>query len=55
MNISLAGCAGMMHTQEVASLGMGLVYEMSEEAGSEELVEMLVGTLMEGRKYVQHQ
>ena len=37
-------------TQEVASRGMGLVYDMSAEEGRGELVEMLVGTLMEGRK-----
>ena len=31
---------------------MGLVYEMSPAAEKEELVKLLVGTLMEGRKYV---
>lgn len=39
-------------TQEVASRGMGLVYDMSEASQKEALVGMLVGTLLEGRKYV---
>lgn len=38
-------------TQEVASRGMGLVYDMSESSQKEALVGMLVGTLLEGRKY----
>ena len=37
-------------TQEVAARGMGLVYDMSEAGSREELVQSLVGTLMEGRK-----
>ena len=37
-------------TQEVASRGMGLVYEMSPPSERETLVNLLVGTLMEGRK-----
>ena len=37
-------------TQEVASRGMGLVYEMSPATEKEELVKLLVGTLVEGRK-----
>lgn len=36
--------------QEMASRGLGLVYELSESSQKEELVEMLVGTLVEGRK-----
>ena len=40
-------------TQEVASRGMGLVYEMSPPSEREALVNLLVGTLMEGRKYCQ--
>ena len=39
-------------TQEVASRGMGLVYELSGPAHREELVGMLVDTLMEGRRLV---
>ena len=39
-------------TQEVASRGMALVYDMSEPSQKEALVGMLVGTLLEGRKYV---
>ena len=39
-------------TQEVASRGMSLVYDMSEASQKEALVGMLVGTLLEGRKYV---
>lgn len=31
---------------------MGLVYDMSEASQKEALVGMLVGTLLEGRKYV---
>lgn len=38
--------------QEVASRGMGLVYDMSDSSQKEALVGMLVGTLLEGRKYV---
>lgn len=37
-------------TQEVASRGMGLIYELSSPAHREELVGMLVDTLMEGRR-----
>ena len=39
-------------TQEVASCGMALVYDMSEPSQKEALVGALVGTLLEGRKYV---
>ncbi len=38
-------------TQEVASRGMGLVYEMSPPSEREALVNLLVGTLMEGRRF----
>ncbi|XP_064386642.1 proteasome adapter and scaffold protein ECM29-like isoform X2 [Halichondria panicea] len=37
-------------TQEIASRGMGLVYEMSPPSEREALVNLLVGTLMEGRR-----
>ena len=37
-------------TQEVASRGLGLVYEHSDSSQKESLVRILVGTLMEGRK-----
>ncbi len=37
-------------TQEIASRGIGLVYEMSPPSEREALVNLLVGTLMEGRK-----
>lgn len=37
-------------TQEVASRGMGLVYEMSPPSEREALVNLLVGTLVEGRR-----
>jgi len=36
--------------QEVASRGLGLVYERSDSSQREDLVGILVGTLMEGRK-----
>lgn len=36
--------------QEVASQGLVLIYELSESSQKESLVEILVGTLMEGRK-----
>ena len=39
-------------TQEVASRGMSLVYDMSEASQKEALVGMLVGTLLEGRRYI---
>ncbi len=38
-------------TQEIASRGMGLVYEMSPPSEREALVNLLVGTLMEGRRF----
>ena len=41
-------------TQEVASRGMSLVYDMSEASQKEALVGMLVGTLLEGRKYAHY-
>ncbi len=37
-------------TQEVASRGMGVLYELSQGNGRDDLVKMLVETLMEGRK-----
>ena len=39
-------------TQEVASRGMSLVYDMSEASQKEALVGMLVGTLLEGRRLI---
>lgn len=36
--------------QEVASHGLGVVYDLSDSAQKEELVHLLVGTLMEGRR-----
>ncbi len=36
--------------QEVASRGLVLVYELSDPSQKESLVDVLVGTLMEGRK-----
>ena len=36
--------------QEVASRGLVLVYELSEPSQKESLVDVLVGTLMDGRK-----
>ena len=37
-------------TQEVASKGLGLVYELGGEERKEELVKLLVDTLMSGRR-----
>ncbi|KAI9097418.1 proteasome stabiliser-domain-containing protein [Phlyctochytrium arcticum] len=37
-------------TQEIASKGMSLVFEIGDESGRSELVESLVSTLMEGKK-----
>ena len=36
--------------QEVASHGLGLVYDLSDSAQKKELVHLLVETLMEGRR-----
>ena len=36
--------------QEVASRGLVLVYDLSEPSQKESLVDVLVGTLLEGRK-----
>ncbi len=38
-------------TQEAASHGLGVVYDLSDSSQKEELVRLLVGTLMEGRRY----
>ena len=43
-------CTGADLTQEVASKGLGLVYELGGEERREELVKLLVDTLMSGRK-----
>ena len=37
-------------TQEVAARGMGLTYELCDSSTKQEMVQSLVGTLMEGRK-----
>eukprot|EP00051_Salpingoeca_urceolata_P011781 m.146336 g.146336 ORF g.146336 m.146336 type:complete len:1908 (-) comp17250_c0_seq1:152-5875(-) len=38
------------NTQDIASKGMGVVYELGDEAVRKELVQVLVGTLTEGRR-----
>lgn len=38
--------------QEVASRGLGLLYELSDAEHKEELLQYLVNTLMEGKKSV---
>ncbi len=43
-------CVCVDVTQEIASRGMGLVYEMSPPSERESLVQLLVGTLMEGKR-----
>ncbi len=42
----LTGCAG----QDVASKGLGLIYDVGDDATKKELVGLLVGTLSEGHK-----
>lgn len=42
-------------SQDVASKGLGLVYEMGGEADQQELVSTLVETLMTGKRLVKHQ
>ena len=37
-------------TQEVAARGLGLTYDLCDSSTREEMVQSLVGTLMEGRK-----
>ena len=39
-------------TQEVASRGLGLTYDLCDGSVKQEMVQSLVGTLMEGRRYV---
>ena len=53
VSLSLSGHTHVLPvevTQEVAARGMGLVYDMSESEGRKDLVQSLVGTLIEGRK-----
>lgn len=37
-------------TQEVAARGLGLTYELCDSSMKQEMVQSLVGTLMEGRR-----
>ena len=39
-------------TQEVASRGLGLTYELCDGSIKQEMVQSLLGTLMEGRRLV---
>uniref|UniRef100_A0A2K6TQP9 Proteasome adapter and scaffold protein ECM29 n=1 Tax=Saimiri boliviensis boliviensis TaxID=39432 RepID=A0A2K6TQP9_SAIBB len=42
-------------SQDVASKGLGLVYELGNEQDQQELVSTLVETLMTGKRYVKHE
>ena len=45
-------CTVLEITQEVASRGLGLTYELCDGSTKQEMVQSLLGTLMEGRRLV---